>query len=150
MGEQYVWETGEPCDNVAIDTGMYREDLTLQKLPLQNRMVMQGVNLTEFRITPNVLRGQMIAQLYAYVMATEAQVLNVTFTEEVPADWWQQLKQERAPTWFLRRWPVKMRTREVLRKVKAQAIFPHFNRAWPDEFGRAGYMVQQARPEQSE
>lgn len=27
---------------------------------------------------------------------------------EYPASWWDYLKQDYAPTWFLRRWPVKM------------------------------------------
>ena len=28
-------------------------------------------------------------------------------TVDVPATWWQQLKQEKAPAWYLKRYPVK-------------------------------------------
>lgn len=42
------------------------------------------------------------------------------FEVRYPCDWWEALKQRFAPTWFLRRWPV----RETFKEVRLQAIWP--------------------------
>jgi hypothetical protein len=47
------------------------------------------------RIVTHVLRGPVIQETRTPVC--------------VPASWWEALKQEYAPAWFLRRWPVRVR-----------------------------------------
>ena len=65
-------------------------------------------------------------RLTAFVWAENLQKTEETVSIEVPADWWQHWKQDCAPAWFVKRWPVKMRKHERTAKFVVDAVFPNF------------------------
>jgi hypothetical protein len=70
-------------------------------------------------------RDSMIVEMTAYVTAHRLARETQTVTFEVPASWWQHWKQDAAPEWLRRRWPV--RTRRLSRTVRFETF-----RAYPD------------------
>lgn len=51
---------------------------------------------------------------------------------KVPLDWWQAVRQRWAPTWWLRRWPVRFLAIPTL--VKMQKVCPHVHAPMRDHF----------------
>jgi hypothetical protein len=45
---------------------------------------------------------------------------------EWPADWWQAVKERFAPSWFLRRWPVKTKRASMTARVAYTKLPYHF------------------------
>lgn len=78
----------------------------------------------------------MVLELSSAVLG--AQVLSDTqsFSIEYPATWWQHLKQDHAPAWFTRRWPVKLARRAGQVSFARYDTYPLANIPLPpDEFG---------------
>ena len=46
-----------------------------------------------------------------------------TAAVDIPSDWWQAVRQRWAPSWWLKRWPVKLRTvSDTKRETKSETI----------------------------
>ena len=52
-------------------------------------------------------------------------------TLKFPANWWQHWKEDHAPKWFLRRWPVNY----MERKVHFRTIWPYNEMKFPRRMG---------------
>ncbi len=66
------------------------------------------------------LMGRIVATLAAG--RTHRSVLQ---TEDVPADWWQAVRQRWLPRWWLAHWPVRVREIETL--VDVTHVCPHID-----------------------
>jgi hypothetical protein len=57
---------------------------------------------------------------------------------ESPSSWWEMLKRDHAPVWFLRRYPVQYDTRTIVTRTvfinsKKVNVCPHLPMKWPKE-----------------
>lgn len=82
----------------------------------------------------------MITTLEADVLAHKVDQQQVKRHVSVPESWWQHLKQDHAPAWFLKRRPVKNERQEVVVTVKKWATFPEAN-FYPPDLGSPVYKV---------
>lgn len=59
----------------------------------------------------------------------------LTFTYEVPSNWWEHLKMEKAPKWFKEKYPVQFTPKTVKRPAvfKRYAEYPKANVAVPKD-----------------
>ena len=60
-----------------------------------------------------------MARVEQAVWGEEAGVLRI----ETPATWWEMLKRDHAPAWFVRRWPV----RYTVQEYQARTLYPKMN-----------------------
>jgi hypothetical protein len=83
-----------------------------------------GVRLREL---PD-LADSFAAQLHAWFLnGHRVDVMTETDRIEVPATPWEFFKQKYAPKWFLRRWPVKMETKEFRVAIHHHYVCPHID-----------------------
>jgi len=50
-----------------------------------------------------IMRAKIVAALWCEKVGEEEHLVEFIF----PKDWWQHLKRDHAPEWFIKRWPVK-------------------------------------------
>jgi hypothetical protein len=78
----------------------------------------------------------MLMELSASLLGAQVLSENQEFYIEYPASWWQHLKDEHAPAWFTRRWPVKMTRRVGVVNFTRYDTYPLADMPLPpDEFG---------------
>ena len=78
----------------------------------------------------------MLMELRAKLLGAQVLSENQEFSIEYPATWWQHLKDEHAPAWFRRRWPVKMTRRVGVVNFSRYDTYPLADVPLPpDEFG---------------
>lgn len=74
---------------------------------------------------PTNMQASLIQQAFGHMLceirARAIKGKTVHEKVEVPADWWQHLKQRWFPAWALRRWPARMRTIDV----RVTRLCPH-------------------------
>jgi hypothetical protein len=63
---------------------------------------------------------RLAAGVYKDVVARDTAELSVS----VPAGWWQAFRQRWAPAWWLRRWPVVMRTEKATYRFEVGYLLP--------------------------
>lgn len=79
-----------------------------------------GRTEVRYRLVTAMLEEQLVKKTHtAEVTATAFAEVIATATATCPATWWQHLKQDHFPHWFIRRWPV--RTEEVVESRGASA-----------------------------
>lgn len=78
----------------------------------------------------------MLMELSASLLGAQVLSENQEFFIEYPASWWQHLKQDHAPAWFTKRWPVKTGKRTGVVNFTRYDTYPLANIPFtPDEFG---------------
>lgn len=90
------------------------------------RILERGVLTAE---GPEVAHGIFRVQLRTYLLGLPAE--RVEIHRRWPMDWWQALKENWAPRWFLRRWPVQYERIDISRQLYA-AVCPHLEARTPD------------------
>ena len=80
-------------------------------------------------IAENISMG-FIAKFEAEVLSQEA-IEYYEFEFDIPANWWEQLKNELMPKWFLRIFPVKYRKVTQTKRFKHMAFFPDVKKIFP-------------------
>ena len=124
---------------------MEYEPLRTERIALQ--MMQVGVTLREslrYSRDPDAqdwLAGTLAHRLEAYVLSnqTVGDTKTVSKTVKVPNTWWQMLKQDYAPAWFVRRFPVIEAEIpvEVTVRFERYETYPEANIALPRErFGQ--------------
>ncbi|MDF0504860.1 hypothetical protein POK33_29425 [Burkholderia cenocepacia] len=95
----------------------------MQQIELHRREFAAAMRLDErmvrLEIDRDIIRNQLVMVLKREVYADKIGVETITG----PANWWEMLKQERAPKWFLKKYPVKTK---VLAEVDGEAMFPDY------------------------
>lgn len=84
----------------------------------------------ELRTYQGVLADQVSIQFQAKLASHKPMPERLTY-EDVPADWWQHLKERWFPARWLRRWPVK--TRAIRKSVQWLSVCPHTDACPPTQ-----------------
>jgi hypothetical protein len=78
----------------------------------------------------------LLVRLSAYVLTEQLADEYHPVSLGLPATWWQHLKQDHAPEWFKRRWPVRFRKMTCQIHVRTSGTYPDMKMALPPgEFG---------------
>jgi hypothetical protein len=110
------------------------KDSTFLREYLTNRKVLNQFpgprNRLEF--TEQIL-DQVIWEFRTWMLkkAHEKQIAHNTIL--VPLTWWDHLKQDYLPNWFIQRYPVKYKTIEYTTHSTQNFICPHDDQAWTDD-----------------
>lgn len=78
----------------------------------------------DLSFVPPQIAKEMVVELRAYLTSKEHEV-EERQTMDVPADWWEALRERWFPHWWLRRYPLRMRTIETLKKTRVVNVCPH-------------------------
>lgn len=91
----------------------------------------------------NFMRDVVAVEVLQHVWGEDAGTLEI----ETPRNWWEMLKRDHAPAWFLRRFPVKV----IVQVYHARVLYPQVS--FPDwkhstilvhKHDRSGYMTTEA------
>jgi hypothetical protein len=117
-----------------------REQLLLTQLAVKvSRAMPQLGSFTSEKAHLEAVKNEafgMMLELRSAVLG--AQILSDTqaVSIEYPATWWQHLKQDHAPAWFTRRWPVRMTRRVAEVNFTRYDTYPMADVPLPpDDFG---------------
>ncbi len=114
------------------------QQVILKRFMINHRIAIPRKHVKDHRYyeacTGDLVRG---IELQVFRRVSEATRV-VKFTAMKPSNWWEHLKQDRAPQWFLKRWPVQVTIQEFSETVtfRAQALFPEL-----EAFNDAEYKV---------
>ena len=73
------------------------------------------------------MRGEMVVEMSKRLFGQETFSENSSSFVQVPADWWQALRERWAPKWWLRRYPVVTREIDTVRTVKWFKVCPEMD-----------------------
>ena len=96
---------------------------------MQARMSTKYTTTTDVEAWADSISARFVAEMWGETVEEKKVVVPVKVL--VPANWWEQLKEEHAPLWFLRRWPVKFRKRQetAVYTLSVKAVYPAFRPA---------------------
>ena len=103
-----------------------RVKLAAQKVFTSEQMVQDLTVSTKY----DLAFMDLIVQLQTFVLAEEI----TTKTEQIiyshPRDWWQMLKEQHAPHWFIRLFPIEKIHKEWYVEFRQDATFPKFAKSY--------------------
>lgn len=111
---------------LAAEVGAYTKS-TIEMSVLEQRLLLSETFAVRFRA--QVLEDQPREQVH------------VVLASGVSVNWWQQWKDEFAPRWYLRRWPVRRRTYQVTLTSTAHQLFPRAQISHP-QLGKGVVIVE--------
>jgi hypothetical protein len=120
--------------------------IRLEKILFESRQTVDvGLSGMLFEVLPHAAHGLLIS-LRGYIWGQRIQNETVTLSVDVPATWWQHLKQtlyawRRFPDWARRRWPVALRKVDKSYTFETVALLPGFKYEVPRGCGEA-YVLQ--------
>jgi hypothetical protein len=90
----------------------------LQKQTFSSKMAVNR-ELLEFKQLPeDYIKEHLEYRINAYIFSEQMGC----YTVRVPLNWWEYLKKDHAPSWFLKRWPIQWHETEL----EAFALFPEY------------------------
>lgn len=122
--------------------GFIRRRLEARKFMLRQVISQQQIDHMDIDVATDWLMGQ-----FAVTLRTELygeQLARATAEEhlEFPVTWWQHLKHDYAPDWFLARWPVKTKTWSLTVTANKWRIYPYIEKPLPvQDWGRSVEVV---------
>lgn len=88
------------------------------------------------KLTVEKTAWDMVLELRSSVLGAQVLSDTQTFSIEYPASWWQHLKQDHAPAWFKKRWPVRFSSRSAQVNFSRYDTYPLADVPLPpNEFG---------------
>ena len=105
--------------------------LTLEKLRFNLKAYVSRELLDEMYID---VQSEVLGNEWAFMVRGHVwsnQIHQLTRREEVPATWWDGVKQAFFPMWLVKRMPIRVRT--ILTEVKYIHTCPHLNISTPEE-----------------
>lgn len=90
----------------------------LEKQTFSSKMAVDRNLLELKRLPEDYITGRLEYQINAYIFSEKMGA----HTVRVPENWWEHLKKDHAPAWFLKRWPIKWHETEL----EAFALFPEY------------------------
>lgn len=79
---------------------------------------------TDFEVLASQLAGTLVASLKAYIIAEPVGSTVTTETIQVPANWWQHLRETVLPEWWLSLHPVIYKARHVTCEWEERYLYP--------------------------
>lgn len=110
-----------------------REDRVMKKLAM-----LPGVAITLHLSSRSELVGyvrRMVLCVNAWLLRDHNlhSVVTKTVAVKIPKTWWEMLKRDHLPRWWLRRWPVQTKeVTELFTFEQEVRVCPHCNIDWPD------------------
>lgn len=89
-----------------------------------NRRVWEDVKVAT---SVDWLAGDLLLRFEKIMLAEEVLSSEVDVPVPVPKTWWQHLKRDHFPGWYLDRWPVRLTDRWIHIDLAALAVFPEAN-----------------------
>ena len=94
------------------------------------------------------LAEMLSVRLVAYFLGTKRDYHETVETVEVPADWWEHVKQRWCPVWLQHRWPVRVQTITVERHTHETFVCPHIDTVFAqDGMPHIEYLLKGAHDE---
>lgn len=121
----------------SLFTDMSTQRVTFERLrqTLQVRIGATTAQTAELREWYDHALNCMVIEFSADVLAQKIaeDIYKTSFSYKVPNSWWQHFKQDKAPRWFTKRYPVRYDTKHQTRTVrfKRYATYPMSNIALP-------------------
>lgn len=85
----------------------------------------------------------LVHQLKTLVWAESMGSREQTVTFSIPRNWWQAFKQEKFPTWLLKKYPVQEKVIRKTFEVEQWACFPKYKTIHPDEEFAVHYFLSE-------
>src|ERR1700744_2788908 len=110
--------------------------IDLKKVGVQHLMPAFVAQTAKYEV--HAVAETLAYELTAYVLSQHVADLRQEVTIDIPASWWQHFKRDRAPKWFVRRYPVKTATMRKVFYLDRFRTYPDANYALPQEtFGKS-------------
>lgn len=74
----------------------------------------------------------LVMKMTTRVLTQTLEDKETTVSFSAPSTWWQHWKQDHAPAWFTRRWPVRLTTVRETVKYEVCAMYPKANMLLPN------------------
>lgn len=107
----------------------------LQRVRIGQRYQLGADVLDELDIEIEPLLDILMLRMSTYVWTEKLAEESQEVTHEVPATWFQHLKQDHAPAWVLRRWPVRMSAITTVVRFTRSAAYPGADIKIPSPLG---------------
>ncbi len=135
-----------------IDDSVKVEQLILERvmLALHTTVDSSSIHLhgTEARIQMLAhTADQFVVMLKGWMIGNKFPDRSEFSTFSYPDGWWEALKHEHAPKWFLKRWPVKLKLERWESVRYHYNICPHWNEPFSDRDKMFHYAYLAERPE---
>lgn len=114
-----------------ITSGLRTEQVLLERVTLAFEETISDLGIRNSKLAPELQIAKVAEDLVVRVAmhafedpaARIDRILDAE-SECVPTDWWQHLKAQHAPRWFVRKWPVKTRALRLSLRVGLSEIYP--------------------------
>lgn len=113
-------------------------DLTLHPILTKGSIGITSAVQHNSELALREIGDRLVLEMNSYVMGDRLATHKEELAVDVPTNIWQYFKWEcfDPKGWFLRRWPVKMRTIRKKIKVESFASFPELPEVYPKPWGR--------------
>lgn len=146
--KEEMWTEGHPPPD---------EPVTYSKLQLEALTIRLKQVLSEHLLSAKVdaaldaWSDRIIVSVQGYIWQEKLEDLTVPVSFRVPTTWWQMLKRDYAPAWFIDRFPVRMKTVTKKVRYKTYGKFPEYRYVAPPGLGpvvfhRSGEEVHRDQP----
>lgn len=115
------------------DHNAHIETIELKSLTFQIEQHFGKFFLESTKITVNNLADSLAIRMRSYILGQEDHQ-RYSVSVDIPATWWQHFKQDHAPGWFVRRFPVKTKTVPRTVEFNHKMLFPKAD-VVPDHLG---------------
>lgn len=121
----------------AFSSPMFKQRiLDRRKVAAQHTIPAYVAQTAKFDIAM-VVGDELLARIEAEVLAEHVESRTQYAKLFVPSSWWQRLKMDHFPGWFVRKWPVKRTPWQAKVQFKRFMHYPDAKIALPEErFGR--------------
>ena len=113
-----------PFREIILERVKYRSEIRFSRTALEGMELLTHIDHT----------GDLVVRLDAQIWADPPKVIRC----EWPATWWERFKARWCPAWAVRRWPVRMESRELM----AQTIYPNLVSDQPEHIPMLRMLVK--------
>jgi len=102
-------------------------EIILEKIRTRAQMVLSAPMIESMDVhAQNRIIDEILLDFQGSVYAErKAETVTVSVTYKIPDGWFQMLKSEVAPKWFLKRWPVRMKQMSKQKTETVEWVVPH-------------------------
>ena len=102
------------------------EEVLLEKLRVASMTAVNRLMLEDFSVDvmADILTDQLAVRLEKEVLGETLGRQTYTITQYHPRSWWQMFKDEHMPSWFIRKFPIKLTPHETTIRWTDIATFP--------------------------
>ena len=114
-----------------MNTEFVRRELIARKYRLSTSVSQQQLEQMGIDVAADWLMGQLAVSLEMELYGEKSGTGEFEESMDFPRTWWQHLKKDFAPHWFLARWPVKTNTWKLQVKADRWRVYPNIEKPLP-------------------